>query len=93
MKILHEYNYDSLEQTDKDIFEDVSKLKLLWNYVGHFSWDNGALCLFNDLVPLLEQHCSDLESVVGRILRCAVPPEGEEEIPELVYSEPRAKVS
>ena len=87
MRILHDYNYDDLETVELDFYRDVSMFQLLFRSVSSSGdvLDDGSLCLFHDLSDLFRQHLDSFQSVLSRISRDAVPPEGEEPFEACFY--------
>jgi len=87
MRLLHDYNYDDLHEVLFDLGRDVYEYSFLAKSLAKcpVNLDNGLLCLFTDLRDKFNQHIDEFDSVFNRINDCAVPPEGVEEIPKLVY--------
>lgn len=89
MRILHDYNYDDLHESLYDLSRDIAEYSLLCNSLNHSRIDLGSSCLANDLNAKLQQHIQELDSVVGRIDRGAVPPEGVEPYEACFYLKQR----
>lgn len=86
MRLLHDYNYKELSEIDYNFYFDIEKLKIIIGFLEHYQVDDGVICTLHELQGIFEQHFKEFDCVFGRINECIVPPEGKEEIPELVYS-------
>lgn len=85
MKLLHDYNLNSLEEILNDL-DDLAKLLTVLNtYVHEKGYDDGAEILLDRLENAANMCESDFETRLQAILAVEVPPEGQELIPELIY--------
>lgn len=85
MKLLHDYNYQSLEEIQLDVNELSKLLSVLNTYIHLKGYDDGAAILLDKLESIAETCDSDFNGRLSAIMRVAVPPEGEEKIPQMVY--------
>jgi len=93
LKLLHDYNFESLQTLGTEVFQISKLLKMLDFYVNERSFDkDAALIVLEDLASKADQCSCDFEIRLISIMSQSVPPEGEEEIPQLVYPERDCKV-
>lgn len=86
MRIIHDYNVRSLEEIANDL-DELSKMLIILNtYVHEKGYDDGAAILLDRLETSAETCDKDMGTRLSAIMRAAVPPEGEEPIPQLVYA-------
>jgi hypothetical protein len=87
MRVIHDYNVRSLEEISNDIDELAKLLTVLNTYVHEKGYDDGAAILLDRLETSADVCDKDLGTRLSAIMRAAVPPEGKEPMPRLVYPE------
>lgn len=87
MRVLHDYNYQSLEEIQLDVDEVSKLLSLLNTYVHDKGYDDSAAILLDLLESRAETCDHDFCARLSSIMASKVPPEGAEPVPLLVYPE------
>lgn len=85
MRVIHDYNVQSLEEISNDLDELAKLLTVLNTYIHAKGYDDGAAMLLDRLEDSADVCDKDLENRLSAIMRTVVPPEGEEPMPKLVY--------
>ena len=88
MRILHDYNYDSLEEQVNDFFKLKCYFDMLLGYLSEckqWSLDDSSIFALEDISDHLKNLNDDLGMTLSRIQRAAVPPEAEEGV-EVFFS-------
>jgi len=86
MKLLHEFNYKELSECLYDFYFDIGKLRVFTGYLDHNPVDDQIIANLHEILDSFRQHHTHFDIVFTRINECIVPPEEQEEIPNLVYS-------
>ena len=66
---------------------DIGKLRVFTGYIDHNPVDDQILSDLHNILENFKQHEEDFDMVFNRINEFMVPLDGEEEIPQLVYSD------